>query len=368
VFELTPGSGGWTETQLYVFKGKAYNDGDAPTSGLILDAAGNLYGVTAYGGGGNCYLSGIKGGCGTVYELTPNGSTWTETILYSFQGDKDGYLPAGNLVFDAAGNLYGSTLFGGGYGNCNPIYGYCGTIFKLSPPGGKGGAWTETALYRFKGGRDGASPNGGLIFDKQGALYGTTYFGGGSSACTWHEDGCGTVFELKPPAKKGGPWTEAILYRFTDNQAGEWPAAALVFDSKGALYGVTTVGGSGGGGTIFRLKPGRVWSETTLYAFTDGNDGVASAGTLIFDSKGNLYDTSLGGSSHGTVYQLAPPTQGGGWTFTVLYNFTGSPDGYAPNAGVIFGSGGNLYGNTMQGGTGQDCQYGGCGTVFEVTP
>jgi uncharacterized repeat protein (TIGR03803 family) len=372
VFELTPGAGGWTETVLYVFKGKAYNDGDIPSGGVILDGAGNLYGVTGYGGGGNCYLSGTKAGCGTVYKLTPNGSTWTETILYSFHGGKDGNFPAGNLVFDAAGNLYGSTLFGGGRGNCGSIYGYCGTIFELSPPSGNGGAWTEKVLYSFKGGNDGASPDGALIFDKQGALYGTTEFGGGSSNCTWHEDGCGTVFELKPPAKKGGPWTESLLHRFEGYQDGDgqWPAAGLTFDSKGNLYGMTLTGGKGGSGTVFQLRPRRAgaWSEAILYAFTGGNDGVASSGGLIFDGEGNLYGTSLGGSYHGAVFELSPPLmQDGAWTLTDLYDFKGPPDAGWPYAGVILDNAGNIYGTTLYGGTGQGCDDG-CGTVFEVTP
>jgi hypothetical protein len=375
VFELTPGSGGWTETQLYVFKGKAYNDGDAPSSGLILDQAGNLYGVTAYGGSGNCVLSGTKGGCGTVYELTPNGSTWTETILYSFQGDKDGYFPAGNLVFDAAGNLYGATNFGGGYGDCNPIYGYCGTIFKLSPPSGNGGPWTETVLYRFKGGKDGAYPNGGLIFDNQGNLYGTTEFGGGSSACTWEEDGCGTVFELKPPTKKGGAWTESLLHRFKGYPDGHYPNGGLIFDKKGGLYGTTVSGGEGSSasGTAFQLKPprrkGGAWAETILYTFTGGNDGGNPMAGLIFDEQGNLYGTDLGGASYGgNVYELSPAAGGGAWTLTVLYNFTGPPNGYYPAASLIFGQAGSLFGTTQWGGNGQGCQYGGCGTAFEVTP
>ena len=374
VFQLTPQSGGWIESLLYVFQGKGNNDGEIPGGGLIFDGKGNLYGVTGYGGAGNCKLDGYPVGCGTVFELTPNGSTWTETILYSFQGDKDGYFPAGNLVFDAAGNLYGATNFGGGYGDCNPIYGYCGTIFKLSPPGGNGGGWTEKVLYRFKGGRDGAEPNGGLMLDKQGALYGTTEFGGGSSACTWQEDGCGTVFELKPPAKKGGPWTETILHHFTGPPDAQWPSAGLIFDSKGVLYGTTLSGGQGSyaSGTAFQLRPprrdGGAWGETILYTFTGEDDGGDPMGSLILDKEGSLYGTAsdAGVGRGGTVFQLAP--SGNSWILTVLYSFTGSSDGGDPEAGLIFDGAGNLYGTTRYGGTGQGCEYGGCGTVFEVTP
>jgi hypothetical protein len=185
VYQLTPPTtkgDAWTETVLYVFLGKNHNDGNTPAGGVLIDAAGNLYGTTAYGGGGGCILLGTNVGCGTVYELSPpaqKGGAWRETVLYSFKGDSDGQLPVGDLAFDKQGNLYGATQYGGGYGSCNPsFYQHCGTIFKLSPPKAKGGKWTEKVLHGFKSGKDGANPNGGLVFDSKGAIYGTTFIGG----------------------------------------------------------------------------------------------------------------------------------------------------------------------------------------------
>jgi hypothetical protein len=177
-----------------------------------------LYGTTAYGGSGGCVLIGIKGGCGTVYELSPpkvKGGKWAYAILYNFQGGKDGYFPWGDLVFDAAGNLYGATQFGGGFGSCDsPFYQFCGTVFALSPPKIKGGEWREKVLYSFKDIKvgkqigDGANPNGGLTFDSKGAIYGTTRWGGDSANnCTGGSGyaGCGTVFELTGRPKREEP-------------------------------------------------------------------------------------------------------------------------------------------------------------------
>ena len=175
VFQLTPPAikgNPWTETVLYTFKGAKHDDGDAPAGGLVIDSQGNLYGTTADGGTGDCVLLGIKGGCGTVYELSPptgKGGEWTEKILYSFPTAKQGYLPRGDLVFDGAGNLYGATQFGGGKGTtCDPYYQYCGAVFELSPPKTKHGKWTEKVLHGFAGGTDGANPNGGLVLDVRG--------------------------------------------------------------------------------------------------------------------------------------------------------------------------------------------------------
>lgn len=380
VFELTPQDGVWTETVLYAFTGKSQNDGDLPNGGLVSDQDGNLYGVTGYGGAGDCRLSGSLVGCGTVYELTPpagQGDSWTETIVYSFQGGKDGYLPLGNLTFDAKGNLYGATFFGGGHGTCDQgVYPYCGTVFELSPPSKKGGDWTEKVLYSFKNGPDGTNPNGGLIFDGEGALYGTTVYGGAKveSCADDGGDGCGVAFELKPPARKGGAWVETVLHRFTDFPDGRHPFAGVVFGSEGNLYGTTLGGGQGStaDGTVFELKPrhggGAPWSETVLYTFLDGNDGGFPMDPLILDNKGNLYGEA-GAGAGGTIFEMSPPTRrGGAWTYVVLYNFTDSPDGDGPEGGLIFDGAGNLYGTTHYGGTGEGCEYGGCGTVFEVTP
>jgi hypothetical protein len=376
VFQLAPPAkkgDPWTETVLHVFTGNSNGDGDTPAGGLVMDSLGNLYGTTAYGGTGDCILLGTKVGCGIVYEMTPpqtKGGKWTETVLHSFSTSKQGYLPNGNLVFDSAGNLYGATMFGGGYGTtCNKFYQYCGAVFELSPPKTKGGKWTEKVLHGFRGGTDGANPNGGLVLDSKGAIYGTT-FGGGNESGQCGSGGCGTAFELRPPATKSGFWTEKILSRFQP-QDGANPAAGVVFGRDGKLFGTASAGATNGNGDVFDLAAptgGRgPWKETVLYHF-GGNDGTSPRGTPLFDAIGNLYGAALGGGTHGgVVFRLKPPRRGNSWPITVLYNLKGSPDGDHPTAALIFDGKGNLYSTTEWGGTGQSCQ-GGCGTVFEAKP
>ena len=290
VYQLAPPAkkgDAWTETILRVFQGKASNDGELPAGGVIIDASGNIFGTTAYGGSGDCVLLGIKGGCGTVYEFSPpetKGGAWTYAILYSFKGGNDGYLPIGDLVFDTAGNIYGSTEFGGGKGTtCDPgYYQYCGTVFKLSPPKTKGGKWTEQVLHSFAGSPDGGNPNGGLALDSKGNIFGTTAIGG-STDC--QGPGCGTAFELKPPTKAGGKWAEKILHHFTDGDDGAGPDGGLIFDAGGRLCGVAVSGGTGQGfGVVFRLveeKQSGRWIETVLYSFQGGAYGRDPAGTCV---------------------------------------------------------------------------------------
>jgi hypothetical protein len=377
VYQLAPPAkkgGAWTESVLHVFKGNTEGDGATPEGGLVIDAVGNLYGTTAYGGTGNCVLLGILYGCGTVYELSPpkqKGGAWTETILYSFPTAKQGYFPWGDLVFDGAGNLYGATDFGGGKGTtCDPYYQYCGTVFELSPPKTKGGKWTEKILHAFAGGTDGANPNGGLVLDNKGNVYGTTY-GGGNESGECGTGGCGTAFELERPNKKSRVWTEEVLYRFS-GQDGANPAAGAVFGAHGDLYGTVYAGAVGGSGAVFCLAApaggGGLRKETLLHRFSDGNDGTSPEGGLILDASGNLYGTALGGETHGgVVFRLRPPQHGDSWPLTVLYNFIGPPDADHPTAGLVFDTKGNLYSTTEWGGTGQSCQ-GGCGAVYEVSP
>jgi hypothetical protein len=310
-------------------------------------------------------------GCGVVYEMSPpprKGGQWTETVVYSFQGGNDGYFPIGNLIFDQAGNLYGATWFGGGGGgsSCDPYYQYCGTIFELSPPKQMGGAWTEKLLYSFQNGSDGGQPNGGLTFDKHGALYGTTYCGG-KVACNGN-GGTGAVFELKPPIKKGR-WTYQVVYSFpSDGSHGAGPASQLVFDSKGNLYGTAVSAGPNRFGVVFELMPtgtGHPWNQVVLYGFTGGSDGGLPNSGVIFHGGGALYGTTSGSKSPGgEIYRLY--AQGQTWKLDVVYNFKGAPDGYDPG-GVTFGPAGDLYGTTLYGGTGTSCQ-GGCGTVFAAKP
>ena len=377
VYQLAPPAqkgGAWTETVLYVFQGNTTGDGATPEGGLVIDGAGNLYGTTAYGGTGNCVLAGILVGCGTVYELSPpkqKGGPWTETVLYSFPTAKQGYFPWGDLVFDGAGNLYGATMFGGGFGTtCNSFYQYCGAVFKLSPPTTKGGTWTEKVLHGFRSGTDGANPNGGLVLDGKGNVYGTT-FGGGNESGECGSVGCGIVYKLTPPTMKSGAWTEKLLHRF-NGQDGANPTAGVVFGKNGNLYGTVSAGATGGNGAVFDLTAptgrGGLWKENMLYRFSDGDDGTSPRGSPIFDARGNLYGTALGGGTHrGVVFRLKPPKRGNSWPLSVLYNLAGSPDGDHPTAALIFDSRGNLYSTTEWGGTGQSCQ-GGCGTVFEASP
>src|SRR5579863_2858348 len=303
VYQLSPPGqkgGAWTEAILHVFKGKAFNDGEFPAGGVITDASGNIYGTTSYGGTGDCVLLGIKGGCGTVYEFSPprtEGGAWTYAILYSFKGGNDGYLPNGDLVFDSTGSLYGSTAFGGGKGTtCDPgYYQYCGTVFKLSPPKTKGGKWTEEVLHSFAGGSDGGNPNGGLVLDGKGAIYGTTYIGGNEGGACGSE-GCGTIFQLKRPNEKGGAWTETVLHRFSTSGDGGGPAAGVAFGRNEGLY-CTTVGGGVGNspwGTVVQLviDSNGKWKERLLHSFKDGDDGSEPRSGVVFDAKGNIYGTA----------------------------------------------------------------------------
>ena len=342
VFELTPkAGGGWTEQVLYSFSTNG-PVGALPWAGLIFDAVGNLYGTTYEGGTHDV---------GTVFELMPKaGEGWTEQVLYSFNNNgADGAGPAAGLIFDKNGNLYGTTSEGGTHG--------VGMVFELAPA--QGGGWTEQVLYSFStNGPVGADPAAGLIFDAAGNLYGTTNRGG------THD--FGTVFELTPNAGGGG-WTETVLYHFSNYPDGAYPVAGLIFDAAGNLYGTTGGGGTRDVGTVFELTPkaGGGWTETVLYNFsTKGPVGAYPYAGLIFDGAGNLYGTTSEGGTRGvgTVFELTPKA-GGGWTEQVLYNFsTNGPVGAYPFAGLIFDAAGNLYGTTNRGGTH------GYGTVFELTP
>jgi uncharacterized repeat protein (TIGR03803 family) len=220
------------------------SDGAAPYGGLILDTAGNLYGTTVFGGSGTCG----DAGCGTVFEISPQvGGEWTETVLHSFQNNgHDGISPWAGLISDTNGSLYGTTGGGGAFS--------AGTVFELSPR--SGGSWVEKVLHSFQdNGLDGHLPVAGLIFDGAGNLYGTTVYGG-HSGCN-HGVGCGTVFKLKP--KPGGGWKETVVHSFMDNATnGYYPYAGLILDGTGNLYGTTLNGGTGTAcprqcGTVFEI-------------------------------------------------------------------------------------------------------------------
>jgi len=318
---------------LYSFKDNGA-DGRAPMAGLIRDTTGNLYGTTVAGGVNNM---------GTVFELSHG--TWAEKILYTFTGGVDGGSPAAALIFDSSGNLYGTTVFGGAKG------GY-GTVFELTP--GAGGAWTETVLHSFSDNHtDGYYPFAGVIFDPAGNLYGATS-GGGIYGNT------GTVFQLTPGA---GGWAETLLYGF-EGHDGSQPYGSLILDTAGNLYGTTSMGGHKpccDAGTAFELTPGAGgWTETLLYSFERGdfNNGDEPYAGLIFDASGNLYGTTseggaypkpCGGAGCGTVFRLTPRA-GGGWKQTEIHSFGHGTDGLIPEANLIFGASGNLYGTTTMGG------------------
>jgi uncharacterized repeat protein (TIGR03803 family) len=347
VFELTPRSnGGWAIKVLHSFTGVM--DGGIPLATLIFDRVGNLYGTARQGGVNND---------GVVFKLAPNqDGSWTESVLYSFMGGADGAVPFAGLIFDQAGNLYGTTVEGGGSTQSACSNG-CGTVFKLAP--NQNGSWTESVLYSFMGQADGAVPFASLIFDQTGNLYGTTEYGGNLSACGGA--GCGVVFQLVPNAD--GRWTETVLHRFCSGTCGDGanPLDSLILDRTGKLYGTAEFGGVGGGGVVFQLTPNAngSWREKVLHSF-GGRDGYAPIASLTFDHAGNLYGTTFEGGvlGLGVVFKLAPNSNGG-WHETVLHAFYDHP-GALPYAGVIFDGAGNLYGTDSGNTT--------FGSVFEVTP
>jgi uncharacterized repeat protein (TIGR03803 family) len=307
---------------------------------VIFDSAGNLYGTTENGGNGTV---------GVLYELSPAaGGGWDQKVLHTFKlNGTDGAYPFATPIFDASGNLYGTTSDGG----ANAL----GTVFEMIPAAGD--TWAEKVIHSFNT-TNGENPQSSLIFDAAGNLYGTTSHGGSSSttgACpTPVFTGCGTVFELE--RRPGMGWVEKVLYNFNFSGAEPYDLiAGLVFDSAGNLYGTTVYGGTYGYGTVFKLSPTASgnWTETTLHNFNrDGTDGAyPGTGGLIFDASGNLYGTTVTGGSgsnpEGTVFELTPGA-GGLWTETVLHSFQQShSDGYAPgDSTLIFDASGNLYGTT----------------------
>jgi uncharacterized repeat protein (TIGR03803 family) len=323
-------------------------DGNYPIwyGNLILDGKGNLYGTTSEGG--------ICSICGSVFELSPDSGGWRKTTLYSFTGGSDGAQPDAGVVFDAAGNLYGTTVQGG-----------CGTVFRLSPV--SGGTWKETVLHTFTGGSDGCEPVAGVTLDKSGNVYGTASQSG--------PNGGGIVFEL---SQSSGIWTETILHSFAStSDDGQSPFAALATDKQGNLYGTTLYGGADGFGVVFELsQSGGVWSESVIYSFqyfNSDHDAAYPYAGVTLDGAGNLYGTTnYGGAgtacspgSCGAVFELKHSSSG--WTEQVLYSFKGDMDGSFPVAGVTL-SGSSIYGATAFGGGGS-CEVNGltgCGTVFRL--
>lgn len=401
-----------TEKVLYRFKGGA--DGAHPEGGVVMDGAGNLYGTT-YG----TMISRVSGcaQCGTVFEISRK--THAETILHRFSGGtSDGANPTAGVSIDSAGNLYGTTEFGGAGCITNYLIG-CGTVFQIASK-----SHLETIVKSFSA-AGGWAPDGGLIFDRAGDLYGTTT----SGTCGYRSYGCGTVFEIAGGTRKetvvdtferggkivgfpkgrlvmdrsgnlyGTTWNAGsrisgvlfeivagtheaeVLHIFAGSPDGGTPNGNLVIDRRGDLFGTTQLGGgfcdSGsspgidamGCGTVFEIPAG-TRKETILYRFQSGSDGMEPRGGLVMDDSGDLFGTTYSGGMKcrfgcGTVFEIAA----GNHEETVLYRFRGGRDGRGPEGELSMDSAGNLYGTTFSGGT--DCARAtelgpGCGTVFEI--
>lgn len=384
---------------LHAFAGGS--DGTYPIAPPAFDHMGNLYAVTEEGGTGTgCSTY----GCGVMYELHPNGTQWSEKILYDFfttdniqtlapagaltldpngsfygvdsvggdatcdcgevyqmtrvsgvwtkttihdfvgngYGSSDGNYGGAGLLRDSAGNLYGVTVQAGSFGN--------GTVFKIAP--NADGTWTESIIYNFSGFRDGANPFAPLVMDATGALYGTTQDGG--------VYGYGTVFKL---TLSTGGWTETTLYDFTGGSGGGNPVFGVVLDSAGNVYGAADTGGSNRTGVVYKLTPTKgIWNYVPIHTFSGNSDGGNPSSTVTIDAGGNLYGTTLYGGlyQYGTVYKIS--NVNGKWEETVLHSFTGGNDGWQPYGGLMVDSSGNVYGSASQGG-----RYG-FGLAFEITP
>jgi uncharacterized repeat protein (TIGR03803 family) len=342
VFRLARSGDTWEFYALYAFDGlNNLDDGISPFAGVVIGPDGLLYGTTHSGGDGNGCME--WHGCGTVFDLKPGRTVelWDDVILHRF-GSADGSNPDhGDLLFGPGGDIYGTTRNGGDYQQ--------GAVYKMIS---NRGGWTETVLHSFGGSPDGASPLSELIIDQQGNLYGTTSAGGAN--------GWGAIFRLKP---SGSGWSEDLLYSFTNGLDGITPAAGLVLDGAGNLYGATQGGGTGGGGTIFELAPsaGDTWNFSTI-ANLQGTSSGGPNGALVMDAAGNLYGTTSrdGAYDWGSVFHLT--LSNGAWTYHSLHDFTGGMDGGTPDSSLVFDANGNLYGTASAGGAS------GQGVIFEIAP
>ena len=339
VFELKKLAGGkWSEKLLHTFIG-GVNDGEYPQyAPLVFDKAGNLYGVTYYGGTFNA---------GTVFELSLSGSTWTEKLLHSFAAyPKDGAYPTAGLSFDTAGHLYGTTYQGG-----TKNY---GSVFVMTLSKGK---WTYKMIHSFAAGAGGANPyGGGLTMGKNGYFYGTTYYGGTPY-------NAGTVYRL---FQARGVWVSQNVYVFSGGSSGANPTSSVVMDAAGNFYGTTYAGGASNLGTVFKLKAGtnNKYTESIIHSFAGGtNDGSTpyyGAGVTL-DAKGDLFGTTYQGGTDntGTLFELK--LANGKFTEKLLHSFLTTNDGYYPRAGVVL-VGTTVYGTTYAGGTHS------AGVVYQFKP
>lgn len=342
VFKLTQKNGAWVLSTLYNFTGGS--DGNAPRAGLTLGPDGSIYGSTV-GGGGH--------GFGTVYKLQPSFTfcrsilcPWNETILHRFTAGSDGADPSGLVIFDHSGNLYGTTRGGGGSPNCTADDG-CGVVYELTPAGG---SWTESLLYTFAGGADGAYPATGVVLNSAGDFFGT---------CSGGPSNNGVVYQLSP---SGSGWSKSFIYQFTGMSDGYGPVGVSI-DSAGNLYGATDFGGAGGGGTVYELSPQNGgWLYSLLYPLTGNPSSYGPVARLTMDAAGNLYGTTLQGGEFGagSVFKLTPAM--GSWAYTSLHDFTGGDDGSNPGSRVVLDAQGDVYGATTSGGA---FNY---GVAFKISP
>jgi uncharacterized repeat protein (TIGR03803 family) len=342
VYRLSPTSGGdYEETILYSFKGGPA-DGANPHAPLFRDSAGNLYSTTVAGGinAAACNSGVPASGCGIVFKLTPTTTgEWTETVLHRFTGTDGGSSYSG-LVRDAAGNFYGATLLGGGKG--------LGTVYQLNPTST---GWKERVLHSFAGNADGAEPFVNcttLALDGHGNLYGSTYVGGAADA--------GTVFKLT--RQTSGAWTERILHTFQGGADGAKPLAGVILDKSGNVYGTTTLGGSGKYGTVFKLTAANDYAKTILHNFSLSDVAVAYPNGLIFDASGNLI-----GTTEYAAFKLTHESTG--WSESLIWDWNNALDGVQIFAPVMMDAQGNLWGTTTWGGTAGDTTG---GVAFELVP
>jgi uncharacterized repeat protein (TIGR03803 family) len=380
---------------IYAFHG---SDGEGLQAGLTMDGAGNLYGTTSEGG---------SAGGGTAFQLIHRGTGWVLNPLHVFTGSpNDGYYPYAGVVFGRDGRLYGTTYAGGIQNEYCGLPTGCGTVFSLTPPPTVCKTtlcpWTEEVIHAFYGPPyDGSQPGyGGVAFDQNGNLYGTTWIGGPTNSVCPFDRSCGIVYQMSP--SEGG-WTETVIYDFQPGApSGSNPLSGVVVDNLGNLYGttlsavyeLTPAGNSWSEATLasrlgsvagvfldqsgnlygmsgqvaYELSPtGSGWNYSTLYTF--GQDQAQDAvNGFVMDAAGNLYGAGRDGGlyGHGAVFKLSPSA--GEWTYTSLHDFTGGSDGRQPYGRLLLDANGNVYGTTLYGGNVTGPCPTGCGVVFEITP
>ncbi len=329
---------GGSYTHTVLYSFTGSSDGAQPYKGVTVDAQGNLLGTTVTGGGGLC-----EGGCGVVYKLTKNGNTWKQSVIYTFAGGGDGSGPGAGLTIDELGNVYGTTPTGGVNGQ--------GTIYELSP---KGQDWKFKVIHAFTG-ADGIGGSAGRLTPSNGSFYGTATSGGVSDA--------GTAYVLTPNDK--GKWKYKVIYQFLGTPGAGFPYGGLTFDATGNAFGTTYYDGANDAGSVYELTPRDhgLWKEKLLYSFQNNTDGNSPISTLAADADGNLYGTTSAGGqlNDGTIFRMAQ--KGRRWIETIQHNFAGAPgDGASPYSGMVSDGHGHFFGATTEGGADDE------GAIYEFTP